>query len=133
MDFGEAIQKLRHRSQYQDRRTFASRVGISSEGLRKIENGSRIPERETLENILEVSGCPDDHAQELWAQWNVEQAHKYGVHLPEEFPDVAEVSGAAVAAFSTYLDEVEWDLPEDWREQLQTVVENSIERLLFSS
>jgi len=133
MDFGEAIQKLRQRSQYQDRRTFASRVGISSEGLRKIENGSRIPERETLEKILEVSGCPDDYAQELWAQWNVEQAHKYGVHLPEEFPEVGEVAGAAVEAFSSYLDDVEWDLPEDWREQLQQVVENSLERLLYSS
>jgi len=121
MSLGDSIRRLRSRSPFPERKTFAFRAGISVEGLRKIENDTRVPERATLDKILEVASCPDGIADSILNEWSTTQAKKLGVRIqtdssPETLAEVL------VDDIEQYIVGHEWSIPDNWKDDLKTIV-----------
>lgn len=82
-ELGEAIEALRRKSRFHSRKDFARQAGLSEEGLRKIENGYRVPAQDTLDKIVKVcvATCPQEETTALYVLRDQAQATRDGINL----------------------------------------------------
>lgn len=104
LTIGEEIRYLRQQCRHREAQVFAAEVGISYEGLRKIENGERLPNRDTLEKILIVGNVPVEKANEVRDRRDQTQAERDGLALQyrastEKLDNVAERAAVEVEKF----------------------------------
>ena len=125
MQLGDTIREVRERSAYTSRKDFAERVGLTSEGLRKIDTGTRVPERETIERILSVGNVPNKEADRVLILRDRIVAKRVGIDLellgPITSTHMNKVNSIAVdlvEQFSVYLEKNEWMIPETWEEDM---------------
>lgn len=86
---------------------------MSHEGLRKIELGERVPTRETLDRIIEVSSIPEKKADELRKSRDLAQSTKVGMSLPPFSNDakIRRLANRSVVTFMRWLGELGYRLP----------------------
>jgi transcriptional regulator with XRE-family HTH domain len=125
---GGTIRELRKASSYRDMYGFAAQAGISKEGLRKIENGERLPNRETLARILDTGNVPADEALELQQLRDKTQAIRDGIDVPNYANDVdlGRLAQAAVGVFGRYLGEYDMFLPEEDQRHLRAEIKRTL-------
>lgn len=104
LTIGEEIRFLRQQSRYRESGSFSAEAGISAEGLRKIELGDRLPNRDTLERLLMVGDIPDEKADELRDRRDQTQAERDGLALhyrasTQKLDGVAEKAATVVDKF----------------------------------
>lgn len=75
---GEVIRRVRGTSQFRSLRAFGIEVGLSAEGLRRIERGIILPTDDTIWRILLVPGIPKEVGQQLLFLWEQERFQKSG-------------------------------------------------------
>lgn len=111
---GDAIKEFRKASNYRGPISFAQQAGISKEGLRKIENGERLPTRETLTKLLEAGEVPKRKRMELHQIRDRAQAKRDGLDVPNyaNDSDLADLAGAAINIFSKYLGDYDMEIPD---------------------
>lgn len=79
---GEIIRRVRNLSEFQSLRTFSRQIGISYEGLRKIEAGLILPGDDTIWRILLLPGLPQDVADQMIFAWEQQKDRRNLVRLP---------------------------------------------------
>ena len=128
--FGELLKEVRARSPYRDLKSFSQQVGISYEGMRKIEAGDRVPTSDTTEKIISVSQVPEEEAEELRRRRHLDFAEKHGINLYAEIPeyDYRRVAGISVEVIQEFLGSCEppMELDSDTSEELQSEVLSAI-------
>ena len=120
MILGEAIKKIRLNSLHQSTREFAKGVGLSREGLRKIESGRSIPSEETLKHIIDFSGAPSTVAHDLRRVRDDLRIQQIG-SPDRESVDTIQLSRRLTQEVQRYLSDCSMRLPEEERAYLQGV------------
>lgn len=80
-EFHIAMKEARVASPYPYRPDFSRVVGLSDSGYKKIEAGDRVPEVETLHNIIKFGCIPSEVGDALMVLRNAAYAEKMGVQL----------------------------------------------------
>jgi len=127
VNLGEEIKSIREQSPYRDLRSFSYQAGLSHEGLRKIEHGIRLPNRPTLDRILEVGKVPSKRANELRKSRDQAQAVRAGL-VSSQDPDVRlqQLTGQLMKTLKKFFVESNCELPK--REE--TMLYKRIEAIL---
>jgi len=132
MELGKIITDIRKGSLYPRRSDFAKNIGISHEGLRKVESGARIPQKDTLDKILNIGGLPDREADRIRHIRDLELARQMDINLDfddNEIPDAAlnALSKSLTKDLHEYLEENEYVLPEEWDTALELIFRETLE------
>lgn len=127
MSLGEVIKEVREASPYRDLRSFASQVGLSYEGLRKIELEERVPSAKTIEDIIAGVGIDDDLAQQLRVSRDLAHAERENL-LNKGVTDekIEELASACRDTVVEFLGEFEMGLEEGDQEDLLARLTESI-------
>ena len=124
---GDTIRQIRKASSYRGLEAFASQASMSKEGLRKIEHGDRLPNRETLVSLLEAGNAPDDQIIELQQLRDRTQAKRDGLDVQNAKDiNLDRLSAAAVTVFGKYLSEYDMELPESDQRHLKVEVKKAL-------
>jgi transcriptional regulator with XRE-family HTH domain len=122
MAIKDMLRELRKRSPYPEMKTFAGQAGISYNALKKIEQGTRLPERETLDKMLHASGAPDSKRAEILKDWSAVMLERHRMSI-----DIPAVARLAAQEFEQLLEDHEWNLPTDWKELVIRRLEEKLE------
>lgn len=102
-DIGNSIRQLREQSPYRDLRSFAAQCNLSYEGLRKIENGDRIPAVGTTNQIIAAVDLPEEEADRLRVARDLAHAEREGLLnkgvTDEKIDEIAETCQETVEEF----------------------------------
>ena len=121
---GEEIKAIRKSSRYTDLESYAGEASLSREGLRKIENGDRLPNRDTLKRLLQVSGIQKGETDRLMRMRDLAQAERDGLTLPhfvtpERIQSIA--SRIRLAVF-TFTDDYDLEFPDPDQRELEVKI-----------
>lgn len=119
MTLGEEVLNVRMASCYPARKDFSRQLGISVEGLRKIEGGERVPEKDTLDRILQIAGVPDLLAKRLRQLRDREHAIQIGLDLKglTEVPPPADhqkIADKLTKSLESYLEGINYEIAPTW-------------------
>jgi transcriptional regulator with XRE-family HTH domain len=120
MNLGETIKQVRLNGLHPSTREFAKGVGLSREGLRKIEGGRSIPSDETLKSIIDFSGAPSTVAHDLRRMRDDLKIQQIG-RPDRESVDTKQLSRRLTQEVQRYLADCHMRLPEEERAYLQGV------------
>jgi len=127
-EFGQALRVLRQESQYPDLGAFAEQADLHKEGIRKIENGERLPARENLDRILSVASAPSEITASLRKQRDILQAKRDGIDAPLYASEerIAGLSDKVLRTVVRFLKECDLELPRAEKSILTTRIIRTI-------
>lgn len=128
---GQYVRELRRLSVHHDIRSFAQHVGLSFEGLRKIEMGERVPTAESVAKIIEAMDLPDDLAHEMWVSRDLEHAARENL-LDRGVTDkmIGKLARECQTVVTDFLAEFDLGLPEEDQHDLLGRLQESIRERL---
>lgn len=130
MKLGHELRDLRKTSTYTDLEAFAEAAGLSREGLRKIEMGTRLASKDSLEGILRAANTPDDAAIRLRKLRDIFQAKRDGLTAPLYVSEerMSSLVQELMETVLIFLGECELELPAAEKHMLHTRLLNTTKK-----
>lgn len=132
---GELIKRIRVSSQYPSLRAFADEVGLSYEGLRKMEIGLIFPKDDVIWKISQLPGIPEFAVDHLLLIWEMERGALPRVPRRAKLSK-AKLFGASrrvLSVFSLFLTDCQLKIKDADRKALLTRITQVLEEEIHDS